>query len=79
MSADDANAVGGLERCPRCGYTLRGLPSVGVCPECGLAYDPDCEVIRLRPLMRDYRQVVLAAVILLVVFLAWKASGEPGF
>jgi hypothetical protein len=25
--------------CPRCDYSLLGLPAVGVCPECGRAYD----------------------------------------
>jgi hypothetical protein len=27
------------EVCPACGYSLTGLPSIGVCPECGIAYD----------------------------------------
>ena len=27
------------EKCPECGYLLRGLPAVGRCPECGWAYD----------------------------------------
>lgn len=27
--------------CPRCGYTLRGLPRSGTCPECGDLYTPD--------------------------------------
>lgn len=36
------------KRCPRCGYRLRGLPAAHICPECGLSYDPHCEVVRLR-------------------------------
>src|SRR5437763_16523008 len=25
--------------CPRCDYSLLGLPAIGVCPECGRTYD----------------------------------------
>ena len=28
-----------LARCGQCGYWLQGLPTAGVCPECGTAYD----------------------------------------
>jgi hypothetical protein len=28
-----------LQVCPRCDYSLTGLPEVGVCPECGREYD----------------------------------------
>ncbi len=37
-----------LETCPRCGYSLRGLPAEYRCPECGLAYDAESEMFKLR-------------------------------
>lgn len=32
--------------CVRCGYSLRGLPTRHVCPECGLRYDERCALYR---------------------------------
>lgn len=31
--------VTSLSSCPRCGYSLQGLPATGSCPECGFGYD----------------------------------------
>lgn len=39
-----AAGVGGPERCPFCGYALRGLPAPHDCPECGRAYDEHTRV-----------------------------------
>jgi len=33
-----------FDRCPRCDYSLRGLPANHACPECGLRYDEACVV-----------------------------------
>lgn len=37
-----------IEACPRCGYSLQGLPVDHICPECGLRYDAQSEVYRVR-------------------------------
>ena len=37
-----------FDRCPRCTYSLRGLPTHHTCPECGLRYDEHCELYRIR-------------------------------
>ena len=37
-----------FKRCVRCRYSLRGLPSNHACPECGLRFDEQCELFRVR-------------------------------
>ena len=39
-----------IAKCPRCSYDLTGLPDKHQCPECGLSYDRDSEVILFSPL-----------------------------
>ena len=34
-----------LDRCPVCDYSLQGLPDRHVCPECGVAYDKQVQVV----------------------------------
>jgi len=42
-----------LSHCPRCDYSLQGLPDSGICPECGEAYSQEFIVLRGRPLGGD--------------------------
>lgn len=35
-----------LESCPRCSYSLQGLPVDHACPECGLRYDSQSAIYR---------------------------------
>jgi len=37
-----------IDACPRCGYSLQGLPCDHNCPECGLRYDAQSAVYRVR-------------------------------
>lgn len=39
----------GHMRCPRCAYSLRGLPAEHACPECGFTYDADSRIWYIRP------------------------------
>lgn len=63
--------------CPRCGYSLAGLPEPR-CPECGAIYDPD--VMRRR---RRQRLIATTAVMLLVIYApyAWIpfSHDSPGY
>lgn len=43
----DAAAQPPFGSCPRCTYCLRGLPADHYCPECGLGFDPGCELYRV--------------------------------
>ncbi len=43
MNAAEGNPTPAFKRCPRCNYSLRGLPATHACPECGLRFDDHCE------------------------------------
>ena len=43
----DASDKPPFDSCPRCTYSLRGLPADHYCPECGLRFDPACELYRV--------------------------------
>jgi rubrerythrin len=36
---DERRLLSARLHCPRCGYSLEGLPLGGNCPECGATYD----------------------------------------
>lgn len=54
--------------CPRCAYSLKGLPAVHRCPECGLRYDEHSRMWRASgfSVLRD--RIKFGNVLLLVVF-----------
>ncbi len=39
-----------LKFCPRCDYSLIGLPETGICPECGDSYDQTFIILRGKPI-----------------------------
>lgn len=48
IKTDDKPVVAPVfRRCPRCQYSLRGLPTNHACPECGLAFDERCLLYRV--------------------------------
>lgn len=67
--------------CRRCAYDLRGHAASGVCPECGLRYDPHCKVLRFPLYWKPLGQLTLAALIAIVLGRLWKVSpfGVPDF
>lgn len=58
-----------LECCPRCGYSLYGLPANHACPECGLRYDDLSLLFRRRP---DYRILLNLSGIAMGSVLVWQ-------
>ncbi len=60
-----------MNNCPRCDYSLEGLPEVYVCPECGLEYDSACRVIKCGPTPVLWQQLIMAVGLLLLM--AWGA------
>ncbi len=50
-----------MNQCPRCSYSLEGLPEDHVCPECGLGYHGDTVFMPTRHMWMSWRHLVLGA------------------
>jgi hypothetical protein len=61
-----------FDRCPRCRYSLRGLPANHFCPECGLEYDENCVAAKVRNPKR-----VLLQIVFLVVMVGYMFAVSP--
>ena len=47
--------VAGGRLCLRCGFDVSGLPTEGVCPECGVAYSHGESIRKWRSMLNDTR------------------------
>ena len=56
-----------ITRCPRCSYSLRGLPTVHRCPECGLECDANAVVFR------EPRVAWIGVAAAIAALLLWRA------
>ncbi len=48
--------------CPKCGYSLEGLPEVHVCPECGLDYYGETLCLEFKAHSDSWRTIALTVV-----------------
>jgi len=67
-----------IDRCPRCNYSLWGLPDEHVCPECGLWCERDCEIVQ-RPRLQWILLAIANGVIFSIGLVLWTAYGIFSF
>jgi hypothetical protein len=82
QSPSSASAHTGLAHCPRCRFSLFGLPSRHTCPECGLRYDEDCFEFQVSAPKRVLRRLLVVVIVwVVIVGLAAREvfDGPPGF
>jgi hypothetical protein len=51
-----------MNNCPRCSYSLEGLPEIHVCPECGLQYNGETTYLELKPSKTSWKMIAVVAV-----------------
>jgi hypothetical protein len=71
-----------MSACPRCQYSLTGLPDAYACPECGFAYENDMVALRGWDTQTKPTQTNLAWVLICIVvlaFLMWREYWQSGF
>ncbi len=61
-----------MNQCPKCDYTLEGLPEDYVCPECGLEYHGDTTFVRLSSPSSRWIVLLLGAILF-----AWGMWQHP--
>ncbi|GJM25470.1 MAG: hypothetical protein DHS20C16_18850 [Phycisphaerae bacterium] len=52
-----------MNKCPRCSYSLEGLPEIHACPECGLHYNGETTYVELKPSKTSWKMIAIVAVL----------------
>ena len=64
-----------MNQCPRCSYSLEGLPEVHACPECGLQYNGETTYLELKPSKTSWKGIAVVAVV--TSWLAFDTGMRP--